>query len=643
MKKFTLFLSALLISAMSFAATYTHTFVSNELSTGEVTLSEVAWTTTMEGSTFYGWDGSTSKGIQIGSKNSPCTLYTLKTSAFAEKITSVTVNASIASGGTAKLSIMVGETAYLSAQALTTDATDYTATGSATGDLLISFENDAKAFYIKSITVTYGEDGGENPGEDPGEEPGENPGEEPGEDPGEGGSDLWLLVTDASTLSVGDQVVIAAVEADAALSTNQKTNNRGQANVTKSANTLTINEEVQVLTLETGNKANTLALNTGSGYLYAASSSSNHLRTETTLSDNSSWVITISEGVASIIAQGENTHNVMQYNQQSSLFACYGSASQGAIALYKKASAEGVILAPTITGEVNFLDKTTVSITAEEGLKVYYTLDGTEPTNASTEYTAPFELTATTTVKAVAYDGDKASAVVSKTFTKTPLIGCAEANALAAGEIAYMKPFDIVYVVEGAGYIYIKDETGTALIYSYDWDEPTYFAAGDHVEGFIGKSSPYNGLPELKPNVDYNDLTITKGGAASEPTIFAEAPLATDVHKYVQFNGVKFTESATFEEGVASNATMLVGDAEVTLRNAFKLGADFVAEKPYNVVGFVAIFNENVQVYFLSAEALTTAVDNVTVDQNITKFFENGQLVIIKNGVRYNAQGAVVK
>lgn len=643
MKKFTLFLSALLISMVSMAATYTHTFASGELSTGDVTLSEVAWTTTMEGSTFYGWDGSTSKGIQIGKSKEPCTSYTLKTSAFAEKITSVTVNASTASDGTATLSIMVGETAYLSAQALTTDATDYTATGSATGDLLISFENDAKAFYIKSITVTYGEDGGENPGEEPGEDPGENPGEEPGENPGEGGSDLWLLVTDASTLSVGDQVVIAAAEADAALSTNQKSNNRGQANVTKSANTLTINEEVQVLTLETGNKANTLALNTGSGYLYAASSSHNYLRTETTLSDNSSWVITISEGVASIVAQGENTHNVMQYNQQSSLFACYGSASQGAIALYKKASAEGVILAPTITGEVNFLDKTTVSITAEEGLKVYYTLDGTEPTNASTEYTAPFELTATTTVKAVAYDGDKASAVVSKTFTKTPLIGCAEANALAEGEIAYMKPFDIVYVVEGAGYIYIKDETGTALIYSYDWDEPTYFAAGDHVEGFIGKSSPYKGLPELKPNVDYNDLTITKGGAASEPTIFAEAPLATDVHKYVQFNGVKFTEAVTFDEGVASNATMLVGETEVTLRNAFKLGADFVAEKPYNVVGFVAIFNEDIQVYFLSAEALTTAVDNVTINQNITKFFENGQLVIIKNGVRYNAQGAVVQ
>ena len=88
---------------------------------------------------------------------------------------------------------------------------------------------------------------------------------------------------------------------------------------------------------------------------------------------------------------------------------------------------------------------------------------------------------------------------------------------------------------------------------------------------------------------------------------------------------------------------MLVGETEVTVRNAFKLGADLVAEKPYNVVGFVAIFKENVQVYFLSAEALTSAVDNVTVNQNITKFFENGQLVIIKNGVRYNAQGQVIE
>ena len=39
----------------------------------------------------------------------------------------------------------------------------------------------------------------------------------------------------------------------------------------------------------------------------------------------------------------------------------------------------------------------------------------------------------------------------------------------------------------------------------------------------------------------------------------------------------------------------------------------------------------------------STAVDNVTINQNITKFFENGQLIIVKDGVKFNAQGQVIK
>ena len=35
----------------------------------------------------------------------------------------------------------------------------------------------------------------------------------------------------------------------------------------------------------------------------------------------------------------------------------------------------------------------------------------------------------------------------------------------------------------------------------------------------------------------------------------------------------------------------------------------------------------------------TSAVDNVTVNQGVTKFFEDGQLVIMKDGVRYNVLG----
>ena len=84
---------------------------------------------------------------------------------------------------------------------------------------------------------------------------------------------------------------------------------------------------------------------------------------------------------------------------------------------------------PSIGGDDYFVEKTTVSMKAAEGTKIYYTLDGTEPTNASTEYTAPFELTETTTVKAVAYEGEKASDVVTAKFVKMQVLTCAEAAA----------------------------------------------------------------------------------------------------------------------------------------------------------------------------------------------------------------------
>lgn len=145
----------------------------------------------------------------------------------------------------------------------------------------------------------------------------------------------WSLVTDASTLAVDDQVVIVAVDYDYALSTTQNSNNRGQVAITKGDTTVTINENVQILTLKEGTTAGTFAFYTGSGYLYAASSSNNYLRTQTDLSANSSWTIEVADSIATIKAQGANTRNVMQYNSTSTLFACYSSASQKPIAIYK--------------------------------------------------------------------------------------------------------------------------------------------------------------------------------------------------------------------------------------------------------------------------------------------------------------------
>lgn len=159
MKKITFFLCALLISAMSFADTYSHTFAKNDLSTGSVTLSDVSWTTTMTmsiGDDYYGWDSNTGKGIQIGKSKDACTSYSLTTSHFADYIvTNVTVNASIASSGSAKMQVSVGGVDYIDQTALTTSSKDYAGSGSSSGEVVISFTNTAKAFYIKSISIEY--------------------------------------------------------------------------------------------------------------------------------------------------------------------------------------------------------------------------------------------------------------------------------------------------------------------------------------------------------------------------------------------------------------------------------------------------------------------------------------------------------
>lgn len=147
----------------------------------------------------------------------------------------------------------------------------------------------------------------------------------------------WTLVKSASELAVGDQIIIAAKGSNVALSTTQNSNNRGQVAITKSGDILVNpSSSVQIITLEAGSVSGGFAFKAGSaGYLYAASSSSNHLKTKASKDANGSWSIAITTtGVATIKAQGSNSRNWLRYNSQSSLFSCY-SSGQADVAIYK--------------------------------------------------------------------------------------------------------------------------------------------------------------------------------------------------------------------------------------------------------------------------------------------------------------------
>ena len=149
----------------------------------------------------------------------------------------------------------------------------------------------------------------------------------------------WTLVTNVADLKAGEQIVIVAANSNYAISTTQNNNNRGQAVVAKSSdkNTVTFGDTVQIITLTEGTKSGTFGFKVGNGYLYAASSTANYLKTQATNNDNGSWKVTITTaGVATITAQGSSSRNLMRHNSSSSLFSCYSSGQQDVcIYMYK--------------------------------------------------------------------------------------------------------------------------------------------------------------------------------------------------------------------------------------------------------------------------------------------------------------------
>lgn len=159
-----------------------------------------------------------------------------------------------------------------------------------------------------------------------------------------GGSSDFTLVTDVSQLQVGDIVTIANFAGNSKSGSVIKAytdgNNWPQTSATTDEDGK-ISErttDMQTFTLEKGSAVDTWAFYDGTGYPYAASSDRNYMKRETSLSANSSFAITIDgASVASVVAKGSNTRNIMRYNSSNSLFSCYASG-QNDIYIYRKQS-----------------------------------------------------------------------------------------------------------------------------------------------------------------------------------------------------------------------------------------------------------------------------------------------------------------
>ena len=269
--------------------------------------------------------------------------------------------------------------------------------------------------------------------------------------------------------------------------------------------------------------------------------------------------------------------------------ALNAQARAGQMVITYEVAEGGFVSTPTIEGEQYFKESTTVSMKAAEGLDIYYTVDGTEPTKASTPYTASFELTATTTVKAVAYDGENASDVVTVVFKKMQVLTCAEAAAIT--------PTGDKYIVRG--YVTSAEE------YATDFNNIEFFMAdtkdggevlkvyravavteddkavkvGDYVE-VIGELAVYSGA-----------VQVTSGG---KYTIIPE-PVVEPTTETVYYVNTKNWETVTAHawEGNAAGTTW---PGLPTVKEEEQIGGYDVYSLTANVGDYAKVlFNNNGQ------------------------------------------------
>lgn len=228
--------------------------------------------------------------------------------------------------------------------------------------------------------------------------------------------------------------------------------------------------------------------------------------------------------------------------------------------------------APAINGDANFATSTTISMEAAEGAKIYYTLDGTEPTNASTEYTAPFELTETKTIKAIAYEGEKSSIVISSTFTKATAVTCAEAAELAmkvASNNALTSTYYVIvaYVSEVEGGLssgqqkfWVSDaKDGAKTFYSYFCNVPQALEVGMKIQMF-GQLTKYNTTPQMKNG----QVTILPEDAPAATVVTVENTTVSEMAQNLVLQGQWNEKAVTISlwPGVTKGFGVYSGEGE---------------------------------------------------------------------------------
>ena len=151
------------------------------------------------------------------------------------------------------------------------------------------------------------------------------------------GGDTFVLVTDASELQVGDEVLVVSKDGTYALGA-QQSSYRKEVSVNATGGVIADPGEATVLTLELGSAIGTWSFRTGNAYL-ASTSSGNNLTEVASKNANASWKVTVSSSATLIQAQAGGS-KLLKHNPSAHRFSCYKNSSTNVenVVLYRKGS-----------------------------------------------------------------------------------------------------------------------------------------------------------------------------------------------------------------------------------------------------------------------------------------------------------------
>lgn len=259
-------------------------------------------------------------------------------------------------------------------------------------------------------------------------------------------------------------------------------------------------------------------------------------------------------------------------------------------------------------GGGSFTAPVEVAITSvTDGAAIYYTLDGSEPDNTKTQYTAPIQVATTTTIKAIAYKtGLDPSNVATATYafpTEVSTIAALRANSTGLFKLTGEAVMTFKTAERNAKYI--QDATAGILIDDVGGIIKTNYNTGDGITGITGTLGTFAGMLQFTPVAD-------PGAASSTGNTVVPKEVKLDEMVNYPAQLVKVSGVTIDDEGIFARANYnLNGSSTTILRPAYNdlpyLGAG-IPQGPQDITGLVLIYNATTQLVPRTIEDFKTTV-----------------------------------